>query len=354
MNLRDAVEMEILADSLASNKIWGNKWSSKYILEQLVSKMQGIKIIGLPSAKLSIDLLNQEHDEFDEEVTVHLPITNLMMEIHQLQIGAVTFHRSSSEYRKKITGLATEVHQNMSPVAKETFKLEDATEVILRPMRFETSASFVTVAEPILGIERALTEVRRTLEILTLACSYRFPDKMEGDIQLSIFGEIPHKGPSITYQFGEGLYASQESYPSSAPMNIVPESLQAFDRHGITDLFELLQKPLHRLNDIESALLRSIHWFAVSQGQLELENRLLNLTTAIESLLTVGEQYSITSRISEGSAVLLMSDYDSFVSTRDFMQQIYKARSNVSHGGHRVTTLHEIHRLRNIATELIM
>jgi hypothetical protein len=101
-------------------------------------------------------------------------------------------------------------------------------------------------------------------------------------------------------------------------------------------------------------LLRSIHWFAVSQGQLELENRLLHLTTALESLLTIGEQYSITSRISEGSAVLLMSDYDSFVSIRDFMQKIYKARSNVSHGGQRVTTLHEIHRLRNVASELIM
>jgi hypothetical protein len=97
----------------------------------------------------------------------------------------------------------------------------------------------------------------------------------------------------------------------------------------------------HLLEDLFfRMLLRGLHWFAVSQTQVERENELLNLITCLETFLSDGK--SITNAVAVNAAHLLATGLEARLEIKRKLQGLYSVRSGVSHGGQKAILEQEL------------
>jgi hypothetical protein len=123
---------------------------------------------------------------------------------------------------------------------------------------------------------------------------------------------------------------------------------------GALKVFELLKKNYSVQNDFERTLLRTIHWYATHTIQEELENKLLNLITSLETLLTPRDNNPIGTAIAEGTAILITEGVENRRSLKKRIQELYRLRSAVSHGGKKTVSEKDIVELRWIVSNLIV
>lgn len=349
-----AEEFERVANRLAREEVWRDKWSVQYIEKELLSILMSIQREGSSSAKELFERLASRVDDYAEERTVYVPISGLILEKESLAVGNVVFKRSSVHAKEQIVAKITEHHQRLAQEVKALFPLEAAQEVMIRPLKTETHAEYKVTAEPIRAAERAQDESRRAAEILTLACAARFPFSAQGNTAVSLQGETFLQGPVVTVVSDENMTAFQSAPPSAMPVTIDESSLRSLQAIGVLDLMLILSKPVRHLNEMERSLLRSVHWLATAQAQVQLENRLLNLITSIEVLLTPKDRSPISTSVSEGAALIMERTYQERKELKSFLGKMYGARSGVSHGGTKEVFESEVRQLRYVASQLIL
>lgn len=156
--------------------------------------------------------------------------------------------------------------------------------------------------------------------------------------------------------FSDSDVTTSESSPISAmPITINEESVIGLQSVGVMALSEMLSRssPSGKWEkDWEKDLLRAVHWLAASQAQVELENRLLNLITAMETLLTGGEK-GIRANMAESVALLTMETYEDRRRVKSFVAKMYSARSGVTHGRKQEVSESQVNQLRRTVADLI-
>jgi hypothetical protein len=86
-------------------------------------------------------------------------------------------------------------------------------------------------------------------------------------------------------------------------------------------------------SDFEKAILRAIHWFSLAEKQPGNENKILALITCLETFLTSEYGNPIRNTVAEGSAIILEKTLDSRKYIKQRINEFYKQRSSISHGG---------------------
>lgn len=194
-------------------------------------------------------------------------------------------------------------------------------------------AEFLVIAEPGRARERAEEETRRVLEILRYSIPSLYPDNCR--INVSLMGEISRTSRWIPIISSDSKSFSESSRAVGplVPFELGDSDIKQMEEIGAFKLSDILAKPEKQLTDFEKTLLRTLHWFSSSLTQDEIENQLLNMITCLETLLTPRDGTPIGTAIAENVAILIRTGYEDRITLKKKVQEIYRSRSAVSHGG---------------------
>ena len=137
------------------------------------------------------------------------------------------------------------------------------------------------------------------------------------------------------------------------PFELGDSDIKQMEEIGAFKLSDILAKPEKQLTDFEKTLLRTLHWFSSSLTQHEIENQLLNMITCLETLLTPRDGNPIGTAIAEGVAILIRTGYEDRITLKKKVQEIYRSRSAVSHGGKKEIFESDVKELEEISRTLI-
>jgi hypothetical protein len=170
-------------------------------------------------------------------------------------------------------------------------------------------------------------------------------------------GEVVRDMPTL-FSIESGTNDFQEM-PSTSnehpPLEITLRHIEAMKGEGIFEMAALLTKAPKRLNPIERIILRCIHWYSLSQIQLDRGSELLSLVIVLETLLGPEEREPIAATISECVAMLLDDSPEERIDRKEQIKHIYSVRSKLVHGKleHDEVKEDDLEYLRNTSKKLI-
>jgi lambda repressor-like predicted transcriptional regulator len=291
-----------------------------------------------------------ETENYSTRQIVYVPVEHVILEVASLQIGQVVLRKADESFCVEAPQLAARSDMSLEDIGQLN---ESLIERLKQELRGKLVAEFCTIAEPVRARERAIEETRRALEVLTFANAALYYYHPRADAAAALDGELPTIAPRIPVISDGMLHTSITRTPTSWPIELSPEKLERLDEVGFWQLVDLLGHPRRTLSEFGQALLRSVHWFAASQAQVELENRLLNLITSLEALVGPKNREPISTYVAEAVALLIADEYESRVRVKKFLADAYRARSAVSHGGDKVVSKADVDELRWIVSTLL-
>ncbi len=341
-----------LAGRLARERPWSDRFSEEYIRDRLVPILRSAREDGAEAAGRLLDGLVDDLETYAVERTAYVPVQALSLALGELGIGRVVFRTVDDGVLDDLRGQVEAIYAGPDGDARDRAYVGTLLEDIAAKLGGKVCAVFRAVAEPTRAREQAEVEARRALEVITFANAALHPFHYQADAVVGLEGEVPTVGPWIGVAADDLFYHSLRAAPTSWPIEITRPSIERLQEVGALALSDLLARPADQLTDLEQALLRAVHWFAASQAQVELENRLLNLTTCLEALVGPEDGTRIAATVSERTA-LIVARGEHRVGVRRFVRELYRARSGVSHGGAKTVSEADVKELRRVAAELI-
>jgi transcriptional regulator with XRE-family HTH domain len=348
-----AFEFLDFISKLVRMRPWGERFSEEYLQQRLVPILKSAHADGPEAATPLLDELIEEVETYSIERTVYVPVQGLSLSIDALEIGRVVLRTIEGEPLDGLRRLVESIHTEPDGGEQNHGLLAYRQRQITEKLGGKVCAEFRTVAEPIRARQLAEEETRRALELLTFANAALFPFQEQADAVVGLEGERPTLMPWIAITSADSLQDFTRRAPMSWTLPITAAGLERFEQVGVFVLSDLLVQPTGQLTDLEEALLRAVHWFATSQAQAELENRLLNLTTCLEALLAPTDGSNIASGVAKGAALIVAQGSVNREQVRAFVRTLYRARSAISHGGKKAVAEADVFRLRWIVTRLI-
>jgi hypothetical protein len=274
-----------------------------WILELLISA-----IIGKNKANI-LQELNSILDhivKFSNEVIVYIPIEGLKLEFDNLKIGEITFKQISQSSFLEVAGVD----------GSQTDWL---------------FAEFRAIAEPYRALERAQEEAEMAMDILRYALASLKGSKES--YAIGIEGEI---GKRISrYPIIDLASSSNNIFfleIKRGISNIIINLETILESSGANEIVSILNLG-NESSDFEEAILRAVHWFSIAEKQLGNENKILAFITCLETFLTSEYGNSIRNTVAEGSAIILKRDLEERKYIKQRINEFYKHRSSISHGG---------------------
>jgi transcriptional regulator with XRE-family HTH domain len=329
LGARDMAEFRKLIRRTASKSSRSDRFSEEYLDDRLSKVLVAAHRRGREDAAALLADVAHDLSSFSTEQRVFLPIRGLDLLVSELSVGQVTIRRG--------------VPPGVDPESE-----------VGRYLVERVYAEYQTVAEPIKAGEKATEQARRAIDAITFAHVARAPYGGTSDAVVSLASE----GIAQVAWLGlvsDGASATSLSRPQRAfGVMISSGTLVSMEASGLGVLSQMLRVPASDLSEFEDSVLRAVHWFAAAQGQLEVENRLLNLTTALETLVSPSDRSTtISGEIGDAVALILASGYEHRKSLKQFVVDQYNARSRVSHGGRRGVTETDAGQVRQIVAALI-
>lgn len=337
------------ANSLARRRPWSERFTERFIRNSFSLVIWKAHDNGKGAASELLDNMIDMLDHYSVERRVYVPITGVVLAIPELRLGRVVLKYFDDDLFDAIASrIDSFLNENVTEEQVSHFK-----QLAREQLHGKVCAEFRAIAEPDRAIERAREETRRAVELLTFANVSLFPaEHPQSSTIVGLDGEVPRLGPWMLSLSDGEINTSHSAAMSAMPITIDEIFLHGLLRVGVMALSELLSRPSDRLTDWEEDLLRAVHWFATSQAQVETENRLLNLITAIETLLTTGHG-GVTSATAEGVALITEGNYQDRKRIKSFIVDMYGARSGLSHGGNKGVSEDQVNKLRSTVARLI-
>ena len=233
---------------------------------------------------------------------------------------------------------------------KEFYLKHDS--VLISKFVGKTCAEFKIFAEYKIAIKYSENECERVLDLLRYAVSslyhkdHRVLIGKQGEIQSGIRNTLGFKSDFGNY------YVRDESVGALRPLVISDKTITTMRKINFFKVSMLLKKS--ELTEFERTILIAIHWFSDSQNQKNLDNEFLGLMICIEIFLTPTNQGdSITSFISEATAIILNKDLERRRIIRDLVEDFYDKRSKIVHGKVHSFASDDVDILRSITKTLI-
>ena len=296
-------------------------------------------------------------DRFDDGQFVCVSVAGVQLDISQLDVGAVVFYPASSSGFSRITDHYEKRNEEeglpqMTAEERELLS-QQLCHHLGSPSDGASIATYFVVAEPRRAIQRALSEINRALDavIFSWAGSVAYDEAADARPRVN---QRPDGSLSTPISLSRsGLFFEKSSPPAHIPIVVNRQTQGVMVGNGLATLSDLLRK--QRRTDLEEAIIRAAHWVSSAQEQVELENRLLNLVTALEVLLSPSNQQSLSQSISEATALLILDDIEKRSDMKKLITDFYGKRSKVSHGSKKgkVIELSEVRHLRLIVLQVI-
>jgi Apea-like HEPN len=284
------------------------------------------------------DFLKQINDAVREH-TVYVPLDGLSMGREPVALGNVTLFTMTRAKIDEILNKATTVFAAL---------IENVVDRV--------SAEFVCIAEKARAIERAKEESTLAIDVLRFAVPFMADFNYSRDhLTFGIQGSVPSLLTCTIFVRARDtrLASSNVGITGPIPFTLNDSTLERLRLIGALRISDILRKPLERQSDFEKVLLRGVHWFANAQIQTERESELLNLITCLETFLTPKDNNPIGTAIAEGTALLLEATLPDRKRMKRRVQQLYRLRSAVSHGGEKAIADSDIGDLREIAKRIM-
>lgn len=127
-------------------------------------------------------------------------------------------------------------------------------------------------------------------------------------------------------------------------------NLEKMDKLDIKYLLSLVDKDSFE-NEVEEKIFQAIHWLSDAELQSETSNKILSLTTCLETFFSPPKDSGlpISNTISESIALLSSEDREKRKANKKLIKNLYNIRSRVTHGSSLLVTERDIHNLREIA-----
>ena len=299
-----------------------------------------------------------------------LPIINITTS-QELKIGKVRLSIFTQEDADAIENYEKELFKN------NTYYNDKDKDAIIKSMLEDCVIPLVgkTCAYVVLsGREKrtqdiALDEISKALSLI----------KLFGDIDetfgqyFGLPGEFTPSVNRLTLAYrvdGKGFSPSWERIGPLVPSTLDNERLKMMKTNGFQKLIDLFNKV--DKDDLDTRILTAIYWYGkaydvqttrkgadktVQVEMIKLSDKLVKITTAIESLLIFNEQELITNAVSERTAALLALNKQAFDEIKKFMSDMYSARSAIVHHGKMSFTKKDLDKfqyyVRNVIIHLI-
>ena len=343
----------LIADLLIKDRL-NEKFSEAYIrseIESIISKL--IKDGDSRRLKENINQFASDLERYCQIQTVYMPLFGVELLGDPIKIGNLTLRRMDDNSTNRLIELFISILntcQGDEASKKQTIKLE--IEQINKYVRNKTCALFEVGAETGRALELAEKETRRVIDLLR----YAIPSLYSTDkrVVIGLQGEYSNqlRYVPIISAIGDSLNIQRHNVGPLFPLELSPQNIDHMKKIGLFTLGELLERD--NLNEFEKTLLLSIEWFSRSQTQLELKNKLLNLITSLETLLTPGGNEPIQRSISQGVAIILNDDPIRRKKLKDRLIELYKYRSTLIHGRKNEVLNSDVRELTHIVGSLIM
>lgn len=317
MNTNDDEYKAILKQFL-KERGWRDKFTEKFIAEnvkEIILKM--IKDGNDQNAGIYLDEMIEKLESFSTEQMVYIPISGIQTPVTEIKIGNIKFKYMES----------AETEEFIEKIKHDPID----TDKINKHIKEHVCAEYCATAEPDRALELAEEETRRAIDLLRYAIpfiygqSWRVAVGMSGDTCTS-YRYIPINPNGARSFSSRGIIVG--------PINkfeFSEENMEILDKIGVFKLSKILQK--NNLNPFEKDLLSSVHWFANGQIKVERADKLLNLITCLEILLTPIGNDPISQNVAEGAAILIDESPIERKKTKGRIKKLYKLRSKLTHHG---------------------
>lgn len=332
------------------------KFSEKYLEAKFDSLLISVLKADVTESVVSagIKQLESELLAFDVEQRVLVPLAGIQLEVDSLDCGAISLIKGGNTLLESVLESISEISKTSknTPESQQQFE-EQCNQLLARGLMASAVAEYTVIAEPKRAKERALEETRRVIDVFR----YTVPALYSKDkkVAVGISGEVISDLRTLLILSTDGSKFSVEADRIGMlfPFTINEDMIQNFERLGVQKLFDLLAKDYSIISSFDKSLLNSIHWFASFTTQLELENQVLNLLMSLESLLTPKDSNPIGTAIAEGVAWIIGNDIETRKRIKKRVQELYRIRSGVAHGGKKTVQPSEVEDLTNICGNVL-
>ncbi len=165
----------------------------------------------------------------------------------------------------------------------------------LQHMRGYVCAEFSAVAEAQRAVERAEEEVRVVLNLLRYGPAVLYSKGLR--VAVGLQGEVQPiiRTTAVLSKDGQNAELLMSHKGPLCPFDLCENTIASMERIGILTMAKLLEEPVKQ-TDFEQTVLRSIHWFATAQTQVEGESELLNLIIGRLLPLSLKEPHAYSRR----------------------------------------------------------
>jgi hypothetical protein len=113
-------------------------------------------------------------------------------------------------------------------------------------------------------------------------------------------------------------------------LHLSVQTLRRLAGDGVLDIGRLMNRESRDISGFESALLRSVHWLALSQSEEDAASQFLFQLFPLETFFSEADE--AVRSVSEGCARLLGQDIEARERIRDSVKELYGVRSSIVHG----------------------
>lgn len=315
---------------------WSERFSEKYIENQLnkvilkVSKDKHSK-----NAESYFEELINELTDYSDKLTVYIPLFGIKLVENAVQLGNVSLVKMTDvELSNLIANFEKVVMLTTNTEKEKKLILDNGTKRIKDHIEGIVCAKFSVNAEAIRAKERGEDEARRIIDLFRYAIPVIYSDQLR--VSVGLYGEVLPTVTKLSPIISNKGKIFSMRYESTGPLQafaLSNENKEIMKEIGVFRLANVLRKHRNKLTDFERTLINGVHWFATSQTQNEIENKILNLIICLETFLVPRDGNPIGTFIAEGVAFILSKDLENRLLIKSKVKTFYNKRSKLSHGG---------------------
>ncbi|NJK44080.1 MAG: hypothetical protein HC933_07125 [Pleurocapsa sp. SU_196_0] len=176
----------------------------------------------------------------------------------------------------------------------------------------------------------ALNRVRVILDIIRISIPLLYPNTLK--VKVDIGDEITFSSLTIVSVCPEAANVHESRIGPLALFDLNGNVIKKLRQQGLFRVFDLQNKL--DLTEVEKLYLHAIHWLGDSQNQPEITNKVLSLTTCLETFFTPEKDSGlpISNTISESIALLMFKDFNNRKAAKKRIKELYDLRSRITHG----------------------
>ncbi len=347
---------EDVARILLQDESWSEKFSEKYV-DNLLQKVLAKTLRDGKSDNIEayIDEIIDDFNSYSQEHIVYVPLAGIQMSMDELLIGKVALRKmTDSNVASLMSDIEKITHSVRQTPEEKTKILEIQQRKIGDYIKGQICSVFKVVAEPEQARERAEEETRRVIDLFRYSIPALYPKGY--NVAIGLQGEVfpGSRWIPIMCTDGKSYNTHTQFVGPLISFEINEPNLEHMNKIGVFKISKVLSKLNRELGDFERVVLRALHWFANYQTQEENENKLLNLITCLETFLTPRDGNPIGTFIAEAVAILIADEIENRKRLKKRVQELYRLRSEVSHGGRKAILDTDLVELENITGTLTM